>query len=198
MGKRMIMTIGREFGAEGHEIGKELSERLRIPLYDKDLLYLAANQSGMSIDTLAGADEAVSNRFLSAYLPQSLDNYTLNDKLFKLQSNIIRDLSEKGSCVIIGRLADYILKDDADCIKVFIYAPFEERVKIIKEKHGISEDAAKKQVKRMDKARKDYYSYYSKGKWNQKEGKDILLNRAAFGIEGCVDILEAIARKRME
>lgn len=197
MGNKMIMTIGREFGAEGHEIGKELAERLGIPMYDKDLLIIAAKQSGISVDTLASADEVVGNRFLSSYMPQSLDNYTLNDKLYKVQSNVIRDLAEKGSCVIIGRLGDYILKDDPNCIKVFIYAPFNKRVQIISEKRGISIEAAKKIVKQMDHARNAYYSYYSKGKWNHKEGKDILLNRDTFGISGCVDILEYTARVKM-
>jgi cytidylate kinase len=197
MEKKIIITIGREFGAEGHEIGKFLAERLGIPMYDKDLLILAAKQSGIPVDTLASADESVANRFLSSYLPQRLDNYTLNDKLFKVQSNVIRDLSEKGSCVIIGRLGDYILKDNPDCIKVFIYAPVDKRIQIIKEKRGITKDAAKKLVRRMDNARDDYYSYYSKGKWNHKEGKDILLNRDTFGIEGCVNILERVARERM-
>jgi cytidylate kinase len=197
MGNKMIMTIGREFGAEGHEIGKELSMRLGIPLYDKDLLVLAAKQSGISIETLRNADEVVTKRFLTNYIPQIQDNYTLNDKLFKVESNIIRDLSEKGSCIIIGRLADYILKDNPDCIRVFIYAPFEDRVRIIKEKHGVSEEAAKKLVKHMDSARDNYYSYYSKGKWNHKEGKDILLNRTTFGVEGCVNILEGIAKSKL-
>ncbi len=198
MGNRMIMTIGREFGAEGHEIGKALALRLGIPMYDKDLLVLAEKQSGIPIETLAKADEVIANRFPSANLPQRMDSYTLNDKLFKIQSNIIRDISEKESCVIVGRLGDYILRDNPDCIKVFIYAPFEERVKIIKEKHRISEVAAKKLVKHMDNARNSYYVYYSKGKWNHKEGKDILINRVTFGIEGCVSILEGIARSRME
>lgn len=197
MGNKIIMTIGREFGAEGHEIGKELAERLKIPMYDKDILILAAKESGISVDTLAGADEVVANRFLSAYMPQSLDNYTLNDKLFKVQSKVIRDISEKGSCVIIGRLGDYILKDHPDCIKVFIYAPFDKRVQIISEKRGIRMSAAKKIVKQMDRTRNEYYNYYSKGKWNHKEGKDILLNRDTFGIQGCVNILENIARLKM-
>jgi cytidylate kinase len=197
MENKIIITIGREFGAEGHEIGKNLAERLGIPLYDKDLLTLAAKQSGISIDYLASADEVVSNRFLATYLPQSIDSYTLNDKLFKVQSNIIQDLSEKSSCIMIGRLSDYILRDNPDCIKVFIYAPFEKRVQIIKDKHGISEEEAKKLVKHMDHARNNYYSYYSKGKWNHMEGKDILINRSTFGIEGCVNILDNIARSRM-
>lgn len=197
MEKKRVITIGREFGSNGHEIGRQLAERLGISMYDKDLLTIAAQKSGMSIEMLAGADEKVTGRFLAPYAPFGVDVENMNDKLFQVQSSIIRDLAAKESCVIIGRLADYILRDEQDCMKVFIYAPFEERVRTIKEKHQISEDAARKLVKRMDAARRSYYSYYSNNKWSQKEGKDLLLNRQKFGIKGCVDILETMVRTTM-
>lgn len=195
MSSKLIITIGREFGAEGHEIGKELAKRLDFTLYDKDMLALAAQKSGIDINDLAPADETFYGHMLSPYLTIGKLNKTIGDKLFSLQTDIIHDLAAKGSCIIVGRLADYILKDDPNCIKVFIYAPFDKRVEIIQMKHGIDEAAAKKLVKKMDAARKSYYTYYSDGKWNRKEGKDILLNRAKFGVEGCVDILEAAAKR---
>lgn len=198
MAKRIIITIGREFGSEGHEIGSKLAKKLRINMYDKDLLGLAAQKSGIAVENLASADESITNRFLEPYIGYGLSNGNLNDKLFNVESQIIREIAAKESCIIIGRLADYILKEDPDCIKVFIYAPYEVRVKIIKDKHKITEDAAKKLVKKMDYVRRSYYAYYSNRKWNQKEGKDILLNRAAFGVEGCVNILETMAKARME
>lgn len=195
MSSKLIITIGREFGAEGHEIGKELARRLDFTLYDKDMLALAAQKSGIDINDLAPADETFYGHMLSPYLTIGKLNKTIGDKLFSLQTDIIHDLAAKGSCIIVGRLADYILKDDPNCIKAFIYAPFDKRVEIIQTKHGIDEAAAKKLVKKMDAARKSYYTYYSDGKWNRKEGKDILLNRAKFGVEGCVDILEAAAKR---
>ena len=198
MAEKVVITIGREFGSEGHEIGLKLAERLEIPMYDRDLLTIAAQKSGIAVETLAGADEKVASRFLEPYLPSGIDQVSLNDKLFREQSEIILNVAEKESCVIIGRCADYILKDVPNCINVFIYAPFEDRVQIVKNKHQISDEAAKKLVKRMDAARNSYYSYYADRNWNQKEGKDILLNRSTFGIEGCVNILEAMARKMME
>lgn len=198
MAEKVVITIGREFGSEGHEIGLKLAERLEIPMYDRDLLTIAAQKSGIAVETLAGADEKVANRFLEPYLPSGIDQISLNDKLFREQSEIIRDVAEKESCVIIGRCADYILKDMPNCISVFIYAPFEDRVALVRDKHQISEDAAKKLVKRMDSARNSYYTYYADRNWNQKEGKDILLNRSTFGIEGCVNILETMARRIME
>ncbi len=185
MDSKLIITIGREFGAEGHEIGKELAQRLGFELYDKDMLALAAQKSGIDINVLASSDESIMGRFLSP---------SMGDKLFKVQTDIIHNLAAKGSCVIVGRLADYILKDNPNCLKVFIYAPFEKRVEIIRNKHQIDEASAKKLVKNMDAARKKYYTYYSNGKWNKKEGKDIMLNRGAFKVEECVDILEAMVK----
>ena len=194
MGKHFVLTISREFGAEGHEIGKELADRIGFTLYDKDMLAIAAQKSGIDINVLAHEDESYSGHALSPYLTIGRLSKSMGDKLFQLQTDIIHDLAAKGSCIIVGRLGDYILKDNPNCLKAFIYAPFEKRVEIIKNKHGISEGEAKKLVKKMDTARREYYTYYSNGKWDRKEGKDILLNRATFGIEGCVNILEAMAR----
>lgn len=197
MDSKLIITIGREFGAEGHEIGSELAERIGFGLYDKDMLAMAAEKSGIDVKVLAPADESYYGHALSPYLTIGRLSPSMGDKLFQLQTEIIRDLAVKGSCIIIGRLADYILRDNPNCIRVFIYAPFEKRTEIIKNKHGISEGEAKKLVKKMDAASREYYTYYSNGKWDRKEGKDILLNRATFGVKGCVDILEAMARARM-
>lgn len=198
MSKKVIITIGREFGSEGHEIGKELAKRLSIPMYDKDLLSRAAKKSGIPLEAIAEADESITKKFLEPYIGYGLLGDNINDKLFQAQAQVIRDIAASESCIIIGRLADCVLQDDPNCINVFIYAPLSTRVEIIKNKHKISEDEAKKLVKKMDQVRKSYYAYYSNRKWNQKEGKDVLLNRAAFGVNGCVDILEAMAKTRMK
>lgn len=198
MSKHVIITIGREFGSEGHEIGKELAERLGINMYDKDLLAIAAKRSGLAVEHLANVDESISTRFLEPYLGFSMGNDNLNDKLFAEESQIIRDIASKESCIIIGRCADYVLKDEEGCINVFIYAPYEKRVEIIREKHKITEEAAKKLVKKMDQVRNSYYTFYAGKDWNRKEGKDLMLNRAKFGIKGCVDILEAAYREQCQ
>lgn len=196
MSSKLIITIGREFGAEGHEIGKELAERLGFDFYDKDMLALAAKKSGIDINVLASSDESIMGHFLSPYLTIGKLSPSMGDKLFQVQTDIVHDLAAKGGCVIIGRLADYILKDNPYCLKVFVFAPMEKRIEIIKNKHQIDEASAKKLVKTMDSARRNYYTYYSDGKWDRKEGKDILLNRAAFSVAECVDILEAMARAK--
>ncbi len=192
MAGKTVITIGREFGAEGHEIGERLAEKTGYSLYDKDMLALAAKKSGIDINELASSDESLMSKFLMPYSVSRKMTSSTNDKLFHLQKDIIYDLAAKGSCIIIGRLADYILKDNPNCMKVFVYAPFEKRVDIIREKHNISYAAAKKLVKEMDSARRKYYAYYSNGNWDKKEGKDILLNRGTFSVEQCVDILEAM------
>lgn len=196
MSKRVVVTIGREFGSEGHEIGKELADRLGINLYDKDLLAIAAKRSGVAVEHLANVDESISTRFLEPYLRFSLANDNLNDKLFAEESQIIRDIASRESCIIVGRCADFILRDEENCIHAFVYAPYEKRVEIIRKKHGITEEAAKKLVKKMDQVRNGYYTFYAGKDWNRKEGKDLLLNRARFGIKGCVDILEAAYRQQ--
>lgn len=197
MSSNLVITIGREFGSEGHEIGKELAKRIGFRLYDKDLLILAAKEMGIDISTAATADEAIHSRFLSPYLTMQRMSVSKSDQLFQAQSKLIHNLAAKGSCILVGRLADYILKDHPNCMKVFIYAPYEKRVALIRDKHHMTEDEARKFVKKMDMARQSYYSYYADGKWNRKEGKDILLNRDTFGVQGCVDILETMARIRM-
>ena len=192
--KKMIITICREFGAEGHEIGKELSERLHIPLYDKDLLAMAVEESGMRIEKAAKVDEKAEKGFFSQYLMNNEN--MLNDQLFAAERNMILRLAEKESCIIVGRLADYILKGKKECLRVFIYAPIEDRIRGIAEKHSISEDEASRLVRRMDSARNTYYAYYSKGRWDHRTEKDIMLDRAAFGTSGCVNILETAVHEK--
>lgn len=198
---KRILTIGREFGSEGHEIARLLAERLGIDIFDKDLLYKIAEQNALEASELAAVDEQKKSRWLLH--PALLFGYSrsnsysyiygdLNDQLFKLQTTMIRQLAEKGPCIIVGRLGDYLLRDDPQCIKAFIYAPFEKRVEIIQDKHGLKTKDARRWVKEMDASRARYYRYYTDGKWNAKEGKDILLNRATLGIEGCVAILETM------
>ena len=115
-----------------------------------------------------------------------------SDRLFLEETNLILQLAEKGPCIIVGRMADYTLRDRTDCLKVFITAPYMTRVGIIQEKYGISREEAEKTVRKMDTAREEFYRYYSNGKWQQETNKDIVLNRGLFGIGGCVDILEHI------
>lgn len=190
--KKIVITIAREFGTNGHEMGLILAERLGLPFYDKDILTRAAQESGIDIDKVKAADERVNSRILKPILGYSVGIGEEEDRLFEAEEKVIRQVA-KESCIIIGRLSDYILKDDPDCIKVFIYAPFEDRVKMIAKKYRISEEESRKVVRRMDQARSNFYTYYSNGKWEHGKGKDLILNRSTISLEDCVDMIAHLA-----
>lgn len=186
--KKIVITIAREFGTNGHEMGLILSERLGLPFYDKDILTKAAHEIGIDVDKVKEADERVNSRILKPILGYSVGFGEEEDRLFQAEEKVIRQVAQE-SCIIIGRLSDYILKDDPDCIKVYIYAPFEDRVKMIAKKYKISEDESRKVVRRMDQTRTNFYSYYSNGKWEHNKGKDLILNRSTISLEECVDMI---------
>ena len=185
-----VITICREFGAEGHEIGKQLSMQLNIPLYDKDILAMSAQQLGVSVDRIAGKDERVQKSCFSPYLLMS--DEIPGEKLFHTESDLIRQVAESESCIIVGRLSDYILRNVPHCIKVLISAPFEQRVKIIADKRNLSHDKAARLVREMDAVRNSYYDYYTKGKWTQDSDKDLVLNRRLLDINNCVCVIAKI------
>lgn len=186
--KKVVITIAREFGTNGHEMGMILSERLGLPFYDKDILTQAAYESGMEIDKVKAADEKVNTRILKPIFGYNIGVSEEQDRLFEVEKRIIQEVSQK-SCIIIGHLADYILKDDPDCIKVFIYAPFEKRVGMIAKKYQISEEEARKVVRKMDQSRNNFYTYYSNGNWEHGKGKDLILNRSTISLEDCVEMI---------
>ncbi len=193
--KKIIITIAREFGTNGHEMGMILSEKLGLPFYDKDILTKAAHESGIELDKVQEADEKINSLILKPILGYTAGIGEEEDLLFQAEERIIRQISEH-SCIIIGHLADYILKDDPNCIKVFIYAPFEERVKRIAKKYRISKEESRKVVRRMDQARNNFYTYYSNGKWEHSKGKDLILNRATISLEQCVDMIAHLVELR--
>ena len=174
-GQPVVITIARDFGAEGHEIGKMLSTLLGIPLYDNELLVRSAMRTGESVDKMAAYDERMAAEFM-AFLPDRVDSRTLSDKLFRSMSQVILDLGATQSCIIEGRLSDYLLRNNPNHIAVLVTAPFGEGAKLVRE---------------MQKARETFYKRYSAGKWKMTDGKDIVVNRAKLGRQGCVDVIAA-------
>ena len=179
MSRNIVISIGRETGSGGREIAKKLAKRLNISYYDKNLIDMAAEKSGMNSAILHKADEKASNPFLSPYVTRPGEYGTVNDKLFWVQTSIIKDLTQKESFVIVGRCADYILEEYPDCMHIFVYAPLKDRIERIKDRYMLeSDDVAKKEIMREDKYRRSYYQYYSDRKWGGREGKDLLINSA--------------------
>ena len=196
MGDKAIYTIGRQFGSGGRQIGKALSERLGIPYYDKELLTLAAKDSGFSEALFQNADEKPSSSLLYSLVmgnyPMSsgalgFNEMPLNDQLFLIQSNTIRKVSSQGSCIIIGRCADYVLKGNKDLISIFIHAPLEARVKRAVECYGIDPAKAEDICLKNDKSRANFYNYYSDQKWGMCRTYSLSIDSSLLGIDGSVD-----------
>ena len=189
----VIITIARDFGAEGHEIGKMLSLELGIPLYDNELLVRSSLRTGDSIDQMAAFDEQLADEFM-AFLPDRVDARSASDRLFASMSQVILDLAATKSCIIEGRLSDYLLRNNPKHIAVLVTAPLADRVEIVRAKRGLSKKDGKKLVKRRQKAREAFYKRYSGGKWKMTDGKDLVVNRAKLGRQGCVDVIAAAYR----
>ncbi|MBQ2823994.1 MAG: cytidylate kinase-like family protein [Oscillospiraceae bacterium] len=190
-----VITIGRQFGSGGHNIGEKLAEKLGFSYYDKNLIELAAEKSGMSHGVLSEADEKAANPWLYAALSQTGQthinmNICTNDALFSTQSEIIRNIAKTENAVIVGRCSDYILKDeDVDLINIYVYAPMEARIKRTMERDKVNEAQAVSLIKRNDKQRKLYYDFYTDRKWASHVNYDITINSETFGIDGSVDII---------
>ena len=195
--KKIVITIAREFGTNGHEMGLILAERLGLPFYDKDILTKAAHEIGIDVDKVKEADESVNSRILKPIFGFSVGFGEEEDRLFQAEEKVIRQVAQE-SCIIIGRLSDYILKDDPDCINVYIYAPFEERVKMISKKYKMSDEESRKLVRRMDQTRNNFYAYYSNGKWEHSSGKDLILNRSTISLEECVDMIAHLVELKLK
>ena len=186
MGNNVIITIGREYGSGGFEIGKKLAERLGIAFYDKNLIDEVAKKSGIQVSTIHKGDEKAA----SPWFNPVFKNGTLNDRIFWAQSDVIREIADKESCVIIGRCADYILRDYDNVIKVFIQAPSEDRVQRVADKYLIEVPGeAKKEIIKTDKQRRAYYEFYTDNTWGGRKHGDLIINSSVLGIDGTVDLL---------
>ncbi|MDD5949449.1 MAG: cytidylate kinase-like family protein [Lachnospiraceae bacterium] len=192
-----IITIGRQFGSGGREIGEKLSKKLNIPFYDKDLLKRAAKESGLCEEIFENFDEKPTSSFLYSLVmdPYSL-GYTsngfempLNHKVFLAAFDTIKKVANEGPCVIVGRCADYALHDYKNCVNLFIQAPMEERIKRIAAKYNLSDDKAKDMIIKKDKQRASYYNYYSTRKWADIKNYHMSIDSSLLGIDGTVDMI---------
>lgn len=202
MKKNKVVTIGREFGSGGHEIGNLLATRLDIPLYDNNLVRMVAQKLDIRDETAQAVDETTLNSFLSGFVMSRVEysasikneEYAkpLNEQVYQLQSEIIRKLAVQGPCVFVGRCADYVLKDVAECINVFICADMEDRIARIAKRYDLSERKAEDKIKKIDRERRYYYESRTGLYWGDIDSHQMLLNVSRLGVEGTVDVLEAI------
>ncbi len=199
--KKIVISIGRQYGSGGREIGKKLAEEFGIDFYDKEIITLAAKESGYSEEILKENDENHNGSFLYSLVMGTYaggDSLPLNHKLFLAQFDTIKKLATEKSCVIIGRCADYALEYEPNCIKVFIHADFDSRVKRAIEQYGDNPDKAEETVKKTDKKRESYYNFYTGKKWGNMENYDLTINSTFSGIDGAVRVIADLVRDKMK
>ncbi len=192
---KKIITISREFGSGGRTIGKRVAEELGIPCYDGEILEKVAAESGFAEEYIKDKGEYTHPSLLmSLFTNRSIYTGPTNeDKIWIIQCKIIKELAEKGPCVIVGRCADYILRERDDVMKVFVFADMDFRAKRIVEIYGEMEEAPAKRLREKDKRRAAYYHHYTDMDWGTSRNYDICLNSSFIGIDECVKILKDIA-----
>ena len=202
---KYIITIGRQFGSGGRSIGQKLAEKLNIPFYDKELISIAAKESGIDPEIFDGVDEKAANSLLYSLSMgmysfgsgfPAMGDLPVNDKLYLLQHKIIKEIAAKESCVIVGRCADYILRDNPDCVNIFFYADMAFRKEQSVKKHGIDADRAEHIITKTDKSRANYYSFYSGQKWGMTENYDLCIDSSKLSEESIVELIAEYIRMR--
>lgn len=195
----MIYTIGRQFGSGGREIGYQLSQRLGIPFYDRELVELASRKSGICEELFENNEEKTTTSLLYSMV---MGTYTyggmmaapatmpIGNRIFLAQFETIQSLAAQGPCVIVGRCADYALRERTDCIHVFIWADLPNRVKRICERNQVDEEKAREMIAKTDKGRASYYNFYTNKKWGATESYHLALDSGRVGVEGAVQIIQ--------
>lgn len=204
MNTKIKITIGRQFGSGGYNVGHKLAELLGITFYDKELLVLAAKESGLNKSFFEKADErsthglsyafSVGLPYMGMFTPYT--DILSNEGLFKLQSDTIRNLAGKQSCVLVGRCADYILRDDPHCLSVFIHSPLALRVSQVMERYKLSKEEAEELITKTDKERAAYYNYYTNKKWGSALSYHLSIDASILGIEGTALYIKELIRRK--
>lgn len=198
MDNKMIITIGRQYGSAGLEIGKKLAEELGVNLYDKEMLKRAAKESGLCEELFETHDEKPTNSFLYSlvmdtyslgYSSSSYADMPINHKVFLAQFDAIKKIADEGPCVMVGRWADYALEDRKNVINVFIYADMDQRIRRIAQKYDLTDAKAKDIIVKTDKKRASYYNYYTNKEWGDAKGYDLCLNSGKLGVYGTVKVI---------
>ena len=185
-GPQIVVTISREYGSGGRYVGKLLADRMHLPFYDKELISLAAKESGLSSAYIVKNDEIMAS---SKYKDNN------DDRLFVAEVKVIKDLA-KHSCVIVGRCSDYILKDTKNTLKVFLYSDMDSKVKRAVKYYGISKEKAEKQIESINKKREKHYKYYTDRAWKNPNNYDLMLNVDLLGVEKCAELIENIIKSK--
>lgn len=172
-----VITISREYGSGGRAIGERLAKELGVPFYDKELIFMAAKESGLSEEYIKKTEQMKSTSFLYG-LYMSAQQLPMNDQIFLVQSKIIRQVAQEGPCVIVGRCADYVLRDDPNAVLVnlFVHAPMAARIRRESARTNTTPAEAEKRIRQVDKERAAYYNFFSSKRWGDAQGYDLCVN----------------------
>ena len=201
----MVITVGRQYGSGGAEMAKRLGERLGLHVYDKEILKMTSEESGIRESYFHLADEKAGNKLLYRIIhslipengtPSLGSDLISSDNLFRFQSEVIRKLAAEEDCIIMGRCADYVLEGMEGLVRVFIYADMDFREKRTIEKEYYAAKDAKKNIKRIDRERRDYFRYYTGKEWEFPENYDLMINTAAIGTDGAVETIKNYLKVR--
>lgn len=193
-----IITIGRQFGSGGREIGEKVAEHFGIKCFDKELLTRAAKESGFCEEMIQNHDERPTNSFLYnlvmdtysfGYNSSSFVDMPISHKVFLAQFDTVKKIADEGPCVIVGRCADYALADYKNSLHLFIYGDMDVKIKRIAGKYNLTDEKAKDMIIKKDKQRSSYYNYYSSKKWGQAESYDLCINSSVLGVDGTVNLI---------
>ena len=208
MADNFVINIGRQLGSGGKEIGEKLAKRLDIAFFDKELINLASEESGLCRELFERADEKTSQNIFGGLFGMRFPfinegaiptmSCLSNDALFKIQSDVIRQVAEERSCLFVGRCADYILRNHPKCINLFISASHEERVERLCNLHNITPSEAEEMMTRVDKRRAEYYNYYTYKTWGAAASYHLCIDSSALGIEGSVDFIEKFVKEALK
>ena len=200
MAQQLYVTIGRQFGSGGREIGKKVAQALGIPYYDKELLKVAAEKSGLSHEFLSNYDEKPTNSFLYSLVMgqqnvlSGMRGTTVEQLASQAQRDAVLSVAEQGSCVIVGRCADYILRDREDVLNVFIHAPIPYRADRVVRLYGESDLSPEKRLEEKDKRRRAYYKHYANRDWGMSQNYHLSLDSSLVGVERCAQLILDVAR----
>lgn len=200
-----VITIGRELGSGGKHIGEIMAQQLGIPVYDRRLITMAAQESGLAPEVIAKADEKSGKGYMSQLIralssPYSTfmniyNNSISNENLFKLQADVIRQKAETENCIIVGRCSDYVLRDHPRHINIFVRADYADRLKFVQERYDITREQAKELIERTDSIRSDYHNLYSETNWGDSRSYDICVNSSLLGLDGTAEVLLTFVKK---
>lgn len=197
--KKIIICVGRQFGSGGKEVAMALGRKLGVPVYDNELISKAAEESGFSKDLFARSDEKrgffTASNFFTYGRFSAGESYVQGNNIFQIQSEVIRDIAQKGSAIFIGRCSDYILRD-MDTLSVFITAPMEDRIRRVASRRGISESEASSLIPKEDRTRETYYNYYTFGNWGMAGNYDLCIDSQLLGTEGTADMIIETAKRK--